>query len=85
MLTRFHELTGMKDPGSGQIVGYRTRVVHMGSRIEHLLPSQEARKQLFLELDGYIRPVIEHMVAHSGMSFESYLELRDTLRPFEQG
>lgn len=84
LLDRFFELTGKKDQNSGKIIGYRTRVVHMGERIEHLVPDPSARKKLFIELDGYIRPVIEHMIDHSNMRFEEeYLPVREGLRPFE--
>jgi hypothetical protein len=81
---RFCELTGKKDPVSLRHIGYRTRVVHMGERIEVLVPDPQARRQLFLELDGYIRPVIDHMVTYSERSFDDYLKVRDTLRPFEK-
>jgi hypothetical protein len=84
ILDRFFELTGKKDPDTGRIIGYRTRVVHMGERVERLVPDPQARSQLFVELDSYIRPVIDHMAAHSEMRFEDYLRVRDTLRPFEK-
>ena len=35
-------------------------------------------------LDGYIRPVIDHMIAHSEESFENYLKIREALRPVEK-
>ena len=82
LLDRFFELTGKKDPDTGRIIGYRTKVVHMGERIERLVPDREVRKNLFLELDGYIRHVIDHLIAHSEMTFEEYLKIRDSLRPF---
>jgi hypothetical protein len=84
ILDRFFELTGKKDKSTGQILGYRTRVVHMGERIETLVPDSESRKELFLELDGYIRPVIDHMIEHSEKSLEEYLRIRESLRPFER-
>jgi hypothetical protein len=84
LLDRFFELTGKKDADTGQIIGYRTKVVHMGERIETLVPDPRARSELFLELDAYIRPVIDHMIEHSEMRFEEeYLDVRDALRPFE--
>jgi hypothetical protein len=76
---RFYELTGKKDSSTGFFIGYRTRVVHMGTRIEELVPDPGSRKNLFLELDGYIRPVIDHMVAHSEKSFADYLKVREDL------
>jgi len=84
LLDRFFELTGKKDADTGKIIGYRTKVVHMGERIEALVPNPHERAALFSELDGYIRPVIDHMIEHSKKSFEpEYLNVRDRLRPFE--
>ena len=81
LLERFIELTSAKD-AEGNAKGYRTRIVHIGDRIENLVPDAKARKQLFLELDGYIRHALDHMVRYSELSFEDYLKIRDTLRPF---
>jgi|694.fasta_scaffold131356_2 hypothetical protein len=81
LLDRFYELTGKKDPQSNQVIGYRTRVVHMGNRIEDVVPNDQDQKRLFVELDSYLRAVIDHMIDHSGMSFEDYVRIRDQLRP----
>lgn len=83
LLDRFFELTGKKDPDTGRIIGYRTRVVHMGERIEKVVPNPRMRCKLFSELDGYIRPVIDHMTLHSEKRFERFLEERNRLRPFD--
>ncbi len=82
LLDRFYELTGKKE--GTQHTGYRTRIVHMGQRIENIVPSQKKRHELFQELDGYIRPVLDHMIQHSDMDFDKYVELRNSLRPFER-
>lgn len=83
LLDRFLELTGKKDPSTGRIIGYRTKVVHMGERLERLVPNLGQRKQLFIELDGYIRPVLDHMIEHSAMTLAEYLKVRERFRPFE--
>jgi hypothetical protein len=83
ILSRFHLLTG-KESEDGRKVGYRTRVVHIGDRIEKLVPDPQALEKLFLELDDYIRPVMDHMLAHSEMSWHEYLKVRETLRSFEK-
>ena len=83
ILDRFEELTSKKTD-TDQDIGYRTNVVHMGKRIENLVPDHQALSQLFLELDGYIRPMIDHMISHSEMSFDDYLNVRNLLRPFER-
>jgi hypothetical protein len=83
LLDRFYELTGKKDPESDQVIGYRTRVVHMGNRIEDVVPNDQDQKKLFVELDSYLHAVIDHMIDHSGMSFENYLRIRDQMRPYD--
>jgi hypothetical protein len=82
VLERFFELTGKKDPTTGQIVGFRTRIVHIGDRIESLVPNPKERRKLFAELDGYIRPVIDHMIEHSEIGFDEYTEIRKTFPAF---
>ena len=84
VLERFYELTGKKDPLTKAIIGLRTRVVHIGDRIESLIPSPKARRELFAELDGYIRPVIDHMIQHSELGFDEYTEIRKTFPAFLQ-
>lgn len=83
LLDRFFELTGKKDKYTNRIIGYRTRIIHMGERIEDVVPNKQDRRELFAELDGYIRSVIDHMVKHSEMSFNEYLLVREQLRPYE--
>ncbi len=83
LLDRFFELTGKKD-SSGKMIGFRTRVVHMGERLEQIIPDHWQRTDLFRELDRYIRMVIEHMMRHSEMTLEEYWALRESLRPFDR-
>ena len=83
LLNRFYDLTGRTDPDSKELLGYRTRIVHNGERIEDILESDEALKTLFEELDGYISPIIEHLVQHSTMLWSEYLRVRGELRPFD--
>lgn len=82
VLERFKELTGKKDPTTGVETGLRTRVVHIGDRIESLIPSPDSRRKLFAELDGYIRPVIDHMIQNSELGFDEYSQLRKTFPAF---
>lgn len=81
ILDRFFELTGKKDDNTGRIIGYRTRLVHMGERLEDIVPDAHKRLELMVELDGYIRSVIDHMNAHSDLSLSEYIMIRNT---FEQ-
>lgn len=83
LLKRFFELTGEKDSKTGRMLGYRTRIVHMGERIEDILPDDKDRKNLFMEVGGYIKSVINHMINHSEKSFDEYLLVRESLRPYE--
>ncbi len=76
ILDRFEELTGKKDPVTGDEMGLRTRIVHIGGRLEFLVPSGRDREALFLELDGYVRCVIDHMIDHSSLSWHSYEEVK---------
>lgn len=84
LLDRFLELTGKKDPITGEFTGYRTRIMHLGDRLDRLVPSAEKRLELFRELDSYIRPVLDHMIAHSELPYDEYVQIRDTMKPFEQ-
>jgi len=83
LLDRFLELTGKKEVDTNRDIGYRTRIIHMGKCIEELIPDEHQLKELFLELDGYIRSVIDHMIQHSDKSFNDYMKVRETLRPYE--
>ncbi|HET6841749.1 MAG TPA: hypothetical protein VFK06_08680 [Candidatus Angelobacter sp.] len=83
LLVRFQELTGNVD-SSGQQAGYRTRIVHMGDRIERLIPSMLDRQKLFKELDRYIHKVLDHLIEYSHWGWEDYEKVREQLKPFEQ-
>lgn len=82
LLLRFKELTGNKDPQTGIERGYRTLIVHLGKQLREIVPGTNARQQLFLELDGYIRPIIGHMIEHSDMDWAAYVEVRREMKPF---
>jgi hypothetical protein len=83
LLERFLELTSKKDPATQRVIGYRTRIIHIGDRLEKLVPDSNQRQKLFIELDNYIRPIIDHMIAHSKLGFEEYLKIRGEMRPFD--
>ena len=83
LLERFFELTGKKDSATNKVIGYRTRVIHMGENIESIVPDKNDRKLLFVELQTYIKAVIDHMISHSHLAWQEYLIVRDGLRPFE--
>jgi hypothetical protein len=81
--SRFKELTSKKDSETGAHEGYRTRIVHIGERLDDLLPDPDDRRKLFVEVDGYIRKVVDHMIEHSDKDFEAYKKLREQMKPFE--
>ena len=83
LVDRLFLLTGKKDDATGHHVGYRTRIVHIGDRIETIVPASADRRSLFVELDGYVKRIVDHMIAHSEKTFAEYLAVRDSLRPFE--
>ena len=72
ILNRFEELTGKKDKTTGEELGLRTNIVHLGKHLEELVPSFQERKKLFEELDEYIRCVIDHMIMYSNLSMQDY-------------
>lgn len=80
LLERLFELTGKKDTKSGQVLGYRTRIVHFGERLDQILPSPLERRKLFEELDSYIRAMIDHMMSRSSLAYEAYLKTREEIR-----
>ncbi|PCI28644.1 MAG: hypothetical protein COB67_05910 [SAR324 cluster bacterium] len=71
LLKRFEELTGKKDADKKDI-GLRTRIVHIGDRIENLVPTLKEREALFKELNEYVKCVINHMIEHSNLSMNEY-------------
>lgn len=75
LMERFRELTGKKDEITKQEVGLRTNIVHMGARLEQLVKSRSGREDLFRELDGYIRAIMDHMIGHDHMSSSEYGKL----------
>ncbi|WP_419233926.1 hypothetical protein [Aliarcobacter cryaerophilus] len=70
---RFQELTGKKDEITDKEVGLRTLIVHIGGNIENLL-EYEDRKKLFIELDTYIRKIIDFMIFNSEMNYDDYFK-----------
>jgi hypothetical protein len=78
---RYYELSGKKDDATGEWIGYRTRIVHMGVRLESILAAGP-RNQLLKELDGYVRTVIDHMLVRSSWGYDSYLAHRESMQPF---
>lgn len=82
ILDRFLELTGKKDQVSNKYLGYRTRIVHLGERIEEIVPNETDRKALFKEISGYIKAMLNHMIDHSDMAFQEYTDMRKKLARF---
>lgn len=78
ILDRFNTLTGAKNPVTGEIIGYRTLIVHIGASIEDILPDLHDQYALFNELDNYIRIILDHMIAYSTKSYDEYTEIRKT-------
>lgn len=68
---RFLELTGKKNKVTKEELGLRTLIVHIGGNIESLL-SLEDREKVFIELDSYIRYIIDFMIKYSDMDYDDY-------------
>ncbi len=82
LLERFYDLTGRKDEETGQYVGMRTRIVHLGEKIEDIVPEDSKLHELFVELQFYIKKVIDHMIVYSYLTWDEYLVQRDALRNY---
>jgi hypothetical protein len=71
---------GKKDEDDKE-VGYRTRIVHQGERLEEIIPSLAEREKLFQEVRHYMSSVIDHMIHHSDLAWDQYKSIRDSLGP----
>ena len=76
ILNRFEELTGKIDSNTGKQIGIRTRIIHVGARLEDLVKNEQSRIDLFRELDNYIRSVIDHMIEHSSLTYDEYEDVK---------
>jgi len=79
ILDRFEYLTGKVDEDTGKNIGLRTRIVHIGARFEDLVELTSERREIFSELNLYIKFMINHMIKFSHMSFDDYERLRSEL------
>jgi hypothetical protein len=78
---RMFQLTGKKKEAGGGI-GYRTRIVHLGQRLEEILRDSNELFGVLRELQGHAGCVIDHMIDHSEMRLEDYLAIRQRMNPF---
>ena len=83
LLNRFFVLTGKKDESTDKYLGYRTRIVHIGERLEDILPNDEDIDALFVEPDNYIRTVMDHMLKFSDKTWDEYLQMRNQMEPYK--
>lgn len=77
----FFNLTGRRDPVTGQFIGLRTRIVHLGHKLEDCL-SDDGIADLYRQLDRVIGKVITHLIQYSKLDWNDYLAVRDTVGPF---
>ena len=83
LMIRFEELTaGLKknDGSKDRIMGLRTSIIHLGKRIEDLIPLKEKQKELFQELQFYVKSVIDDMIAYSYLSWIDFEKEREKLK-----
>ncbi len=78
---RLEQFTHLEDH-LGTECGYRTRIVHLGDRLERILPAIDERNSLFKELDKYIHRIIDHMIDHANLDWHDYTIVRDAMGPF---
>ena len=81
LMDRLFEMFGKRDE-TGKSVGYRTRIVHLGERLEDIVPRLKDRVALFEELQVIVSEVLKHMIAHSELTWSDYEQLRDSLGPY---
>jgi len=75
---RINDLTGKKDP-TGNIIGYRTRIVHNGKRLEDVVGSETDIAKLFLELQSYIGPNIDALIDNSHLTWDDFMQYKNQL------
>ena len=83
LLTRFNELTGKKtkdECGVIQYEGIRTRLVHLGQRLEDVVDDSESAIKIMNEIQRYSYQAIESMLLHSHMDWSDFIEHRKMLR-----
>jgi hypothetical protein len=83
LMQRFEELTaGLKktDGTNERVLGVRTSIIHLGKRIEEIIPLKENQKQLFFELQSYTKRVIDDMITFSHLSWEEFEQERAGLK-----
>lgn len=68
---RFRELT----KGTDEFDGLRTAIVHLGKNLVELIPNYEKRRELFKELEKYLKEKISDMLNHSNASWEEYEDI----------
>ncbi|MDP2787697.1 MAG: hypothetical protein Q8O79_06440 [Pseudomonadota bacterium] len=79
LIERFKELTSKKNDNDIQS-GLRTLIVHQGKFLHELIPDPRARKQLFKEIQGYAKSVIQDMLFHGESSWGSFMAYRYSLK-----
>jgi hypothetical protein len=72
---RLKNLQSAKTP-DGRQIGYRTRVVHCGERVEDILAPGERLVDLFRELDSYIHKIMDFLITKAGVPWEKVEEWR---------
>ncbi|MCV9389150.1 hypothetical protein [Reichenbachiella ulvae] len=83
LMQRFEELTaGLKknDGSKDRILGVRTSIIHLGKRIEDLIPIKENQKKLFEELQSYTKSVIDDMISFSHLTWDEFELEREKLK-----
>lgn len=68
----FKTLTGRKEDATGEMIGYRTRIIHLGSQLEDCLDEQGIAS-VFRRLEAIISGVLQHMIEHSTLGWTDYV------------
>lgn len=74
---RFQELTGGIENQNGEkIIGLRTNILHIGKKIEQIIPSEKDVTKLLRELQGYVYNTIVDMFQFSDKTWEDLEQFR---------
>lgn len=87
--TEYHDLmkefefltSGVKKAETGEIEGgYRTSIIHIGKRLEDLIPNREEQFELLHKLQKYVSLIIDDMIFSSHLDWGDFVTERQDKR-----
>jgi len=80
ILNDIERLTSFKD-ANGRQIGWRTCIVHHGSRFETLVPEKRDQDAIFKRLERYIGKTLADLIRLSEQSWEAVVKFRNSRKP----